>query len=666
MHDHESEYRCSCEKHHEGHEHGHGHAHTHARARKSDWLFWGRVALALALALFGQFYLNESRFPWWANLLVMGASYSIIAYDIIAEMAVSIWKEHRFFEESTLMVLASIGAFSLRAFGPENNEYFEGILVILLFQLGEYFQHFAEEKSRKSIASSFDLRHEMVNVKRAGAWMEIPAEELKIGDLVSLRSGGKCPGDGVLVEGRGSFDESSLTGEALPVEKRVGDHLYSGTIFLSGNAMLRIEKEYKDSTVSKLLALVEEGAASKSKATRFLTRFSRVYTPIVMALSLVVAVLPPLLIGPGDGATWMRFIYVALNFLVVSCPCAVVISVPLAYFAGLGLASRKGILVKGATYFDAARQLRLVAFDKTGTLTEGKLSLDRVVSPTLSSEVFLSAFAIAECISTHPIAKAARGYAPIGFDVSEVQEAEEVPGVGTRVLFAGKEYRATKQPLQKENAAPIETIGVIAYLSIDGVDCGYAVFSDAVKPHAEIALSLLRERGIHTLLLSGDKQANVQRALEELPLEEGIAELTPEEKRNHLATETQKKEGTVAFLGDGINDAPSLALADIGVAMGDRGSDLALSSADVLLMKGDPLDFVRFLEIAEKTRRRGIGCISIALIVKIGLMILSTIAAFMGTWSVPLFVSVLGDSGVALVCIFYAVSLFRAKLKTPV
>lgn len=626
-------------------------------------LLWIRVGISLVLALLGLLWLNEENFPWWVNLLVMSASYLVIAYDIIVNMLKSMIFEHQFFEEETLMVLASLGAFALRFFGPESNEYFEGVLVILLFQIGEFFEDLAEEKSRQSIRSTMDLREQIALVRKGDDFIETPAKNLQIGDIVLLRAGEKCPCDGVISSGIGYFDESSLTGEAMPLEKQVGDPVYSGTIFLFGQTLVRVEKEYENSTVSHLLAMVENGAKSKSKATRFLTRFSRIYTPVVTVLATLLSVLPPLIMGPGEMDYWRRFLYVGLNFLVVSCPCAIVISVPLAYFAGIGRASKHGILVKGASFFDVAESLRLVAFDKTGTLTNGMLYVERIVPIGMNKSDFISAFLIGESISNHPIANAFRVFARNKGKTVQVEKGEEIAGRGANVLYQGHQYEVLNQPKNSENACPKDTIGIVSYLVVDGVDQGYAVFADSLKENAKKTIEKLHRIGVETLLLSGDKEANVERVSWALNLDSFAYELTPEGKFEYLKKEKEKNKGAIAFIGDGINDAPSLSFADIGVAMGGLGSDLAMSSADVLLMTDDPLSFVDFLHLAHKTKRRAIACISFALTIKVGLMILSTIAGFMGTWSVPLFVSVLGDTGVTLFCVLLAISLFWERKK---
>ncbi len=625
--------------------------------KKETLVFWARVLLCIVLVCLGLFVFTEEAYPWWTNLLVFLLAYAVVAYDIVFEMFESMIKEHRFFEESTLMVLASIGAFCLRAFGPEYNEYFEGVLVILLFQIGEYLQDLAEEKSRNAIVSALDLREEVALVEREGGTLEKKrADELVPGEIVVLKTGEKSLCDAVVSQGKGAMDESSLTGESLPVEKHEGDVIFAGSIVASGSFRVRVSKPYAESTSAKMLALIEESAASKSKATRFITRFSRVYTPIVFALALLVAVVPPLFLG-----NWASFVYAALNFLVVSCPCAIVISVPLAYFAGLGLASKKGILVKGAGFLDQAASLKTVAFDKTGTLTEGRFSLVKIAPITLEKEAFMKAFAIAESRSNHPIAKAIVEAGP-AVPSTLVERAEEAPGFGTKVFAEGHVYEAGRAPKYEAHRVDSEQ-GVLVYLSIDGVDQGYLVLRDAPKEGSLPAIQGLKAKNIDPLLLSGDRKENVSAFASALGIERFYGGLTPAEKTEKLKEEKAKGNGSVAFVGDGINDAPSIVLADIGFAMGGLGSDVAVENADVVLLGDDPRSLLDFLDVAAKTRRRAAWCVAISLLVKFSIMVASLVASFMGTWSIPLFVSVLGDSGIALVCVLIAVSLAYSRKK---
>lgn len=637
-------------------------AHEHENEHHSHWPLFLRVVLSLTLALLGHFLWNESRVPWWVNLLIMVSAFLIISYDILWEMIEGMVKDHAFFTEETLMVLASAGAFSLRAFGPEHNEYLEAVLVMLLFQVGEFFQHVAEEKSKKSLISAFDIRQELANVSREGHIVCLRSEELQKGDRVLLKAGEKCLCDGVVISGSGTMNESSLTGESEPIEKRIGSPVFGGTILQSGGMEIEVKNEYKDSTIAKLFELIDHGNEQKAKTARFIDRFARVYTPVVTLIALLVAAVPPLIVNPSNATVWAQYVYAALSFLVVSCPCAVVLSVPLAYFSGLGLASKNGILVKGATHFDTVSRLRAVAFDKTGTLTQGQFSISKIVSFSGDDGALIQGLSIAESCSNHPIAKAILESNSGTIDANEIQEHEEVPGQGTRVVFAGRVYEAVKNPKLAKNKASDDVFGTIVYLIVDGVDQGYCVLEDSVKPTSYSAIARLHEQGLSAVLLSGDKENVVKRVANELRIDSYFASLTPAEK-SQILTKERNRLGPIAFVGDGINDAPTLTLADVGIAMGGLGSDLAVNQADVVLLDDDPMGVDRFIRIARKTERRAISCIALALGAKAIIMALSFIGASTGAFEMPLWVSVFGDSGVALLAVLLALSLFFAKMK---
>lgn len=634
------------------------------RSKKEIIILVVRILLALGLALLGKLYLNESNFEWYVNLIVMGAAYLIIAYDIIAEAIEHIFKDHEFFDENALMVFASVGAFALRAYGPDHNEYLEGVLVILLYQVGEVFEDLAADKSREAITSALDLRKEKAKVIDGDSVIEKTPEELSIGDIVMIGSGMKVLCDGEVLEGSGETDESSLTGEFDPVGKSVGDIVFSGTILKSGSLKIRVKKEYKDSTVAKMLDLVENSAEKKSKSTRFITRFAKIYTPIVVATAVLVAVLPPLFLGISDPGTWAAWLYTALSFLVVSCPCAIVISVPLAYFSGLGLASKQGILVKGAGYFDEANALRYVAFDKTGTLTKGQFHVEKVSPKGMGKELFLEYLAAAESNSSHPIAKAIVAASAKEDLIKEVSSYEEVAGYGVKASYKGHALLAGKIGLLRNNGIEAEEVeGAATYLSVDGAYAGYVLMMDTLKDNSAKVVADLHALGKEAIMLSGDKNANVEAIAKQIKLDEWHGELLPAEKTELVQSIIDRKAGALAYVGDGINDAPSIVLSDIGVAMGGLGSDVAVANADVVIMNDDPYKVVTFLKIAKVTRNRAIFNIAFSLAVKAGIMIAAVIAAAMGTWELPLWVSILGDTGVALLAVLSSLLLQFKKIK---
>ncbi len=643
----------------------HEHEHEEERSKKTIIILVIRIALSLTLALLGQFLFTEARFNIWANLGVMLASYVIIAYDVLWEGVESIVKDHQPFDEHLLMTVASLGAFALRFFGPEHNEFFEAVLVMLLYQVGEVFEDLAADKSREAITSALDLREEDARVIEGEATVLKKPEELKIGDKVVIGAGEKVLCDAVVLSGKGSTDESSLTGEFLPVEKKEGDHVVSGTILKEGSLVIAVEKEYKDSTIAKLLDLVENSASKKSRATRFITRFARIYTPIVTGLALFVAVVPPLFLGIDNPSVWSGWIFTALEFLIVSCPCAIVISVPLAYFAGLGLASKKGVVVKGAEYFDKVNELKLVCFDKTGTLTEGRFAVTEVCPIGLSKEEFLDYLSASEARSSHPIGKAILAYAGLESKANEVEEYSEASGFGVSASYKGHALLAGKRKLLEQNGIAVEdnpSSGSVTYLSVDGQYAGYIVLNDSIRNSSKKMVNGLKGRGVKTMLLSGDKKENVEAVSASLGLDECHAELLPEEKQKILQGEIDKKDGKVAFVGDGINDAPSIVLADIGVAMGGLGSDVAVRNADVVLMQDDPSRILTLIKVASKTKKRAIFNIVFSLMVKVGIMVASIIGTSTGLFEVPLWVTVFGDSGVAMLAVLSSLLLSYSKV----
>ena len=626
--------------------------------RKKEIIFLlSRALLSIVLLLLGVLYLNEENFPFYVNLIVMLASYFVIAYDVLIKAFKEIVFEHNPFNECTLMVVASIGAFALRAFGPEYNEYVEGVLVILLYQIGEFFEDLAEDKSKEAITKAIDLRQEKAKVRQEGKIIEKEAVDIVPGDLVLIGAGDKVLCDGLVKLGEGEVDESSLTGEFVPVAKKEGDPVSSGTLLSKGSLEVEATKAYADSTVAKLLDLVENSAEKKSKVTRFISKFAKYYTPIVMGVALLVMVIPPLFIGINDGATWVAWIRTALSFLVVSCPCAVVISVPLAYFSGLGLASKSGILVKGAAYFDQLNELKTMAFDKTGTLTEGKFEVLEVHPEGISEAEFFEYAAAAEATSNHPVASCLKSLSAI--DQSLVNGMEDLAGQGVKANYKGHALFCGKT----ESARKISAQGTVVGLTIDGKDAGYCILGDRVKPNSPSTIKGLNSRGIETVLLSGDKQANAVAIGEQLGFQQIHGELKPEEKVASLDSLIKASTGRVGYVGDGINDAASIALSDVGIAMGGLGSDAAVANADCVILNDDPKKILTLLKVAKKTKNRAGFNIAVSLAVKIAVMIVSIIASATALFTLPLWVAVLADSGLALLMILSSLLLGLERIK---
>lgn len=621
-----------------------------------------RVAVSLALTLLGVLLFTEDRYGLWVNLAIMAVAAIIVSYDVFMEAIETIFKEKNPFDEHVLMVVAVIGAFCLRLFGSEHNEFFEGVMVMMLYQVGEFFQDLAADKSKEAITKAIDLRDQKANVILAdGSFVKKTPEELSVGDVCLFKVGEKALCDGEVIEGEGEMDESSLTGEYLPVSKHVGSEIYSGTTLQSGSIKVRVSKEYKDSAVKKLLDLVENSAEKKGKTDRFITRFSRVYTPIVMGLALLVALIPPLFLGISDGAVWSRWIYAGLCFLVISCPCAIVISVPLAFFSGLGLAAKNGIVIKGGEYLDALNSLGYVCFDKTGTLTEGRLKVERIETEKgVSKEDFMDYLLAAESRSNHPLARAIIGERDVSAYSNEISEYEEIAGFGVRLVYKGHKVVAGKLGLLKEGVAEKERklTGTIIEVAVDDKFLGFVELEDTIRPTSKDMVMGLRQMGVKSVLLSGDRVESVENVAKKLSLDEFHGGLHPEDKTKILQSKLNAKEGAVAFVGDGINDAPSIALSDVGVAMGAFGSDLAIENADVVLMDDDPAKIITAKKIARSTENRALFNIIVALISKVAAMVLSI------AWAgFPLWLAVLLDSGMAVILVFSSLLLFAKKVR---
>lgn len=631
-----------------------------------------RLVLSFALALLGLFLLSEdwcdahfgSGSGLWINFSIMLLAWIIAGYDIVIEAFENVVKEKNPFDENVLMVIASIGAFSLRFFG--SNEFFEAVMIVLLYQVGEIFEDFASERSHKAISDAVGLRAKTANLLIDGSIRSVDPKELKISDEVLIKVGEIVPADGVISSGEGAFDMSSLTGEFVPVSKKEGDFVNSGTILKSGSVTIKVSKSYEDSTVSHILRLVEESESKKSKADKFIAKFARIYTPIVVSLAVLLAVVPSLILGYNDPAVWSHWVYTAICLLVISCPCAVVVSVPLSYFAGIGLASKNGILVKGASYFDKLNELGLLVTDKTGTLTYGRFVVSEKCIRGTEEGTFDEYLLAAESRSNHPIAKAIIENQNIDEISKGIESYEEIAGYGVKVVYKGHEILAGNAALLKKegvSAEKIEKRGSIVMLSCDWVYLGYVLLSDEPRPQSERMVQSLKERNVETLMLTGDKKEGAEAMASKLGVARFESELLPSDKTSILKKEIDSSDKAVAFLGDGINDAPSIALADIGIAMGGGGSDLAIENADVVIMDDDPAKVVTALEIAKKTRARAKWDVVIALSVKFLIGLLTVIMPYIANGNeLPMFIAVLADTGLTALLILYSVSLLYTKL----
>ena len=570
--------------------------------KKQLWL----IAITVVLLIVAILIEKNCGLATWQLLLVYLVPYLLIGHDTLKEAVEGIVGGDMF-NEHFLMSVATIGALAIGFLPGAETEFPEAVFVMLFFQVGELFEGYAEGKSRDSISHLMDIRPDVAHVERSGEVKDISPDNVALGETVIVKPGERVPLDGVLVEGRSALNTVALTGESAPRDVEEGDEVVSGCINLSGLIKIRTTKLFSESTVSKILELVEHANENKSRSETFITRFARVYTPIVVFAALALAVLPPLFSG-SFAASFPTWLYRALMFLIVSCPCALVISVPLTFFGGIGGASRQGILIKGANYMDVLAKVSTVVFDKTGTLTHGQFAVEAVHPDQCDERELLHLAAHVEHFSTHPIGQALRDAFPDeATDGCEVSEVEEVAGQGIRAHVGAKEVCVGNTKMMDAVGAQwrdCHHVGTIIHVSIDGQYAGHIVINDKVKEDSSETIHALHEQGVnHIVMLTGDRRAVADHVAKELGITDYHAELLPTDKAKHVESllRARSGEGRLAFVGDGINDAPVLALADVGVAMGGLGSDAAIEAADVVLMDDKPSKIVSALRIARRT-----------------------------------------------------------------
>jgi Cd2+/Zn2+-exporting ATPase len=608
-------------------------------------LHWILFGLGIALFIVGIIF----SFPTIYELIVFLAAYLLIGGEVLLRAGKNILKG-QIFDENFLMTIATIGAFAI-------GEFPEGVAVMLFYQIGETFQDLAVGRSKKSITALMDIRPDFANLKTAGGVRRVSPEEVNVGNLIVVKPGEKIPLDGVVRDGHSALDTSALTGESMPRDVGAGDDVLSGSINSNGLLTIEVTKVFGESTVSKILDLVQNASSKKSPMENFITKFARYYTPVVVFAALALAVIPPLLI---TGAHFSEWIYRALVFLVVSCPCALVISIPLSFFGGIGAASRNGILIKGSNYLEALNEVDTVVFDKTGTLTKGVFSVAQIVSiPPWTQDELLSIAAHAESNSTHPIAVSIMK--AFGGEVSQqkISGYEEVAGHGIRLSLNGHAILAGNGKLLEQEHIAYEApdaTGTILYIASDGIYAGYIVISDELKSDSAQAVRGLRAAGVRNIvMLTGDSRAVGDEIAEELGLDAVYTELLPDQKVGKLEAIAQDSlaKGKVVFVGDGINDAPVLARSDVGIAMGGVGADAAIEAADVVLMTDEPSKVVLALRIAKKTRDIARQNVVFALSVKAIILVLGALGI------ANMWVAVFGDVGVALIAILNAMRALR-------
>ena len=592
------------------------------------------------------------------QLVAYLAAYAVIGYDILRKAGKGIANRQPF-DENFLMAIATLGAFVL-AVWTKSGDYLEGVAVMLFYQIGELFQSCAVGKSRRNISALMDIRPDYASIETGGRLEQVDPDEVAVGSVIVVQPGEKVPIDGVIVEGEASLNTSALTGESLPRDVGAGDEIVSGCINLSGVLKIRTTKEFGESTVSKILDLVENAGSRKSRSEAFISRFARVYTPSVCIAALVLAIAVPLVrLFCGVSADWADWLYRALTFLVVSCPCALVISIPLSFFAGIGGASREGVLIKGSNYLEALSAAKHLVFDKTGTLTQGVFEVTGVHHSAIEREKLLEYAALAECASSHPIGKSLQKACGKALDRSRVSAIEEISGHGITAAVDGHAVAAGNAKLMERlGIEPIEchSVGTIIHMAIDGRYAGHIVISDVLKPHAKQAMAALKKCGVKNIvMLTGDAKRVAEQAAAELGVDEVRSELLPADKvaevEKLLAAKSPKEK--LAFVGDGINDAPALTRADIGIAMGAMGSDAAIEAADIVLMDDDPLQVVKAIRISRKCIGIVRQNIAFSLIVKFGCLVLVTIGA------ADMWAAIFADVGVMILAVLNAVRALR-------
>lgn len=587
--------------------------------------------------------------------------YGVIGYDILKKALKGI-QNRRVFDENFLMAIATVGAFALAIY-EKSGDYNEAIAVMLFYQIGELFQSYAVGKSRKNISALMDIRPDYANIERDGTLEKVDPDEVEIGSIIVVQPGEKVPIDGIVAEGNSSLNTSALTGESIPRDAKVGDEIISGCINMIGVLKVRTTKEFGESTVSKILELVENSSSRKSRSENFISRFAKVYTPFVCYSAVALAVIPPVvrLLFMGADPMWETWIYRALAFLVTSCPCALVVSVPLSFFAGIGGASKEGILVKGSNYLETLSQTKYVVFDKTGTLTQGVFEVSGVHHNKMEEAQILEYAALAECASSHPISKSLQRAYGKEIDRDRVSDIEEISGHGIVATVDGKRVAAGNSKLMKKLGVAYQdchSIGTIVHIAIDGEYAGHIVISDIVKKHSKEAIAALKKAGVEkTIMLTGDTKRVADSVAASLGIDEVHSELLPSDKvakvEELLGRKSEKAK--LAFVGDGINDAPVLTRADIGIAMGAMGSDAAIEAADIVLMDDEPLQIAKAIKISRKCIGIVYQNIVFALFVKFACLILVALGVANMWWAI------FADVGVMVLAVLNAIRALQVK-----
>ncbi len=611
--------------------------------------------LVCAVMLIALQFLPITGIPRFALYL---AAYLVIGFDILKKAATGIGNG-RVFDENFLMAVATIGAFALALY-EKSGDYNEAIAVMLFYQIGELFQSYAVGKSRKNISALMDIRPDYANIEVDGKLEKVDPDEVAVGSVIVVQPGEKVPLDGVIIDGASTLNTSALTGESLPRDAKTGDEIISGCINMTGVLKVRTTKEFGASTVSKILELVENSSSRKSRSEDFIAKFARIYTPAVCYSALALAIVPPVVrLLTGSSAEWEQWIYRALTFLVTSCPCALVVSIPLSFFAGIGGASKEGVLIKGSNYLETLSQVKTVVFDKTGTLTKGVFEVSAVHHSPMEQEKLLEYAALAECASSHPISKSLQKAYGKEIDRSRVTDIEEVSGRGILAKVDGVPVAAGNHKLMEQlgiDFIDCHSVGTIIHMAIDGKYAGHIVISDVVKPNSKQAIEQLHRAGVtKTVMLTGDAKKVAASVAKELGVDEVYSDLLPAGKVEKVEALLSRQSGKakLAFVGDGINDAPVLSLADIGIAMGAMGSDAAIEAADIVLMDDEPLQIAKAIKISRKCIGIVYQNIVFALVVKFACLALVAVGA------ADMWAAIFADVGVMVLAVLNAIRALR-------
>lgn len=620
------------------------------------------VRIIVTAVLFAGLFVFEKFVPITSRILrlaVYMVPYLVISYDILKKAFKGIIKG-QVFDENFLMAVASVGAVAIAVY--ENGSYNEAVAVMLFYQIGELFQSYAVGKSRRSISELMDIRPDYANIEVDGKIEQVDPDEVEVGSIIVVSAGEKIPIDGVIVEGSTTLDTSSLTGESVPRNAKENDEVISGCINLTGTVRIRTTKPFGESTVSKILDLVENSSSKKSKSEQFISKFARIYTPAVCGGALALALIPPVVsLIIGKEAMWLTWIYRALTFLVISCPCALVICIPLSFFAGIGGASKEGVLVKGSNYLETLSKTKIVVFDKTGTMTKGKFEVTEIAPIGIDRDELLRLTAYAESYSSHPISRSIKDAYGKEIDASKISDVNEISGNGVLAVVDGKKVAAGNSKLMDKlgvEYTACDKVGTVVYVAVDGKYCGYILISDALKPTSVSAVKAMKDCGVRkTVMLTGDSKKVADAVAKELGADEVYSELLPADKVSQverlLADKGEKEK--LAFVGDGINDAPVLSRADIGIAMGALGSDAAIEAADIVLMDDDPMKISKAIKISSKCLRIVNENIYFALGVKALCLILGAVGI------ANMWVAIFADVGVMVIAVLNAIRALSVK-----